>query len=56
MEWMWDQNIMVSSWGGLYYEYLFQDLVKGVQNLECAYLLWRDNNYIFQTKQDEICG
>ena len=45
---------MKSSLGGLNDEYDFQDIVEGVNNLECACLLWRDENYIHQTKHDGI--
>ena len=56
MEWMQDQVHMESSWLGLNYEYGFQDLVKGVNNKECACLIWREDNYIHQTKHDGLCG
>ena len=47
---------MESSRGGMNDEHDFQDLVEVVKNLDCACILWRDENYIHQTKNDGICG
>ena len=47
---------MESSWGGTNYEEYFQYIVEGVNNRECDCILWRENNYINQTKHDGICG
>ena len=43
---------MESSSGGQNYVEDFQDLVEGVKKLECACLIWREKNYIHQTKHD----
>ena len=40
--------------GSVNNKYEFQDLVEGVKNLECDCILWRDENYIHQTKHDGI--
>ena len=53
---MQDQVHIKSSWGGINYERGFQDIVEVVNNLDCAWLLWRDDNDIHQTKYDGIYG
>ena len=47
---------MELGWGGLNYEHDFQDLVELVNSLDCACLIWIEDNYIHQTKHDGICG
>ena len=34
----------------------FQGVCKGINNWECAYILWKDENYICQTNNDGIYG
>ena len=38
------------------YEYDFEDRVKGIKNLECAFIQSRDKDCIHQTKYDGLCG
>ena len=38
------------------YEYEFKDIVEGLNNLECAGIIWRYCYYIYQTKHDVLCG
>ena len=52
---MQDQVCTESGCGGLNNEYNLQDLSEKVRNPECACLLWRGDNYINQTKHDELC-
>ena len=35
---------------GLNYKWKFRDISEVVKNLECACILWREDNYIHQTK------
>ena len=56
MEWMQDQFHMESSLSDPNYKENFQGLVEVVKNRECDFLLSRDYNYMFQTKNDKLCG
>ena len=55
MEWIKDQFHMGSSWFGTNYEEYFQDIVEGINKLECYFILWIYENYIQQTNHDGIC-
>ena len=47
---------MEESTAGPNYEKDVQDIVEGLKNLECVFILKRYNNYIHQTKHGGLCG
>ena len=45
---------MESSWSSPNYKEYYQDIVEGLNKIECSFILWIYDNYIHQTKHDGI--